>query len=197
MSLASPFDRTSLMRAELDSLRGSWIWLLVFGVLLIIVGLVAISSAFIATLATVMIIGIILLVGGAVEIIDAFLGRRWRGFWMHLLGGLLYLALGFLMIQRPLAAAAAFTLMLAVTFFIGGIFRIIYAISERFCGWKWVLLNGFVTLILGILIWREWPESKEWVIGLFVGLDMLFDGWSLVMTALAVKSVPTVPAEGT
>jgi uncharacterized membrane protein HdeD (DUF308 family) len=196
MSLATPVDRVSLMRAEMEHLRGSWFWLLVFGVLLIIVGLVAISSAFIATLATVTIVGILLLVGGFVEIIDAFLGRRWRGFWMHMLGGLLYLALGFLLIQRPMAVAAVFTLMIAVAFFIGGIFRIIYAISERFCGWKWVLLNGLVTLVLGILIWREWPESSMWVIGLFVGIDMLFDGWSLVMTALAVKSVASAPAQG-
>jgi uncharacterized membrane protein HdeD (DUF308 family) len=61
---------------------------------------------------------------------------------------------------------------------------------ERFHGWGWVLANGIVTLILGVLIWREWPESALWVIGMFVGIDMLFAGWSWVMTALAVRSVP-------
>jgi len=197
MSQAPPVDRATVLRAELESLRGSWFWLLVFGILLIVVGLVAISSAFIATLATVVIVGILLLIGGAVEIIDAFLARRWRGFWMHMLGGILYIAIGFLLIQRPGEAAAVFTLMIAAAFFVGGLFRIVFALSERFCGWQWVLLNGVVTLVLGILIWREWPESAVWVIGLFVGLDMLFDGWSLVMTALAVKSVSTAPAEGT
>jgi uncharacterized membrane protein HdeD (DUF308 family) len=104
-----------------------------------------------------------------------------------MLGGILYLVLGFLMVQRPLAAAAIFTLMLAAAFFVGGLFRIIVALSERFYGWGWVLLNGLITLVLGILIWRQWPEAKFWVIGLFVGIDMLFDGWSLVITVLTIR----------
>jgi uncharacterized membrane protein HdeD (DUF308 family) len=172
-------------------LRKSGFWLLILGALLIVVGMVAISSSFFATLATVVILGILLMIGGTVEIVDAFLGRGWRGFWMHLLAGIMYLVLGFLLVQRPLAAAALFTLMLAAAFFVGGLFRIIVALSERFYGWVWVLLNGIVTLVLGILIWREWPEAAFWVIGLFVGIDMLLDGWSLVITALTIRGLVT------
>jgi uncharacterized membrane protein HdeD (DUF308 family) len=108
---------------------------------------------------------------------------------MHLLAGILYVVSGFLMVQHPRPAAAIFTLMLAAAFFVGGLFRIIVALSERFYGWVWVLLNGVVTLVLGILIWRGWPETKYWVIGLFVGIDMLLDGWSLVITALTIRSI--------
>jgi len=189
MSLAPQADSANVLSAEMASLRRSRFWLLVLGALLIVVGMVAISASFIATLATVVVLGFLLMIGGAVEIVDAFLGRGWRGFWMHLLAGILYLVLGFLMVQRPLAAAAFFTLMLATAFFIGGLFRIIFALSERFHGWGWVLLNGIITLVLGILIWREWPEAAYWVIGLFVGIDMLLDGWSLVITALTVRGV--------
>jgi uncharacterized membrane protein HdeD (DUF308 family) len=163
----------------------------ILGALLIAVGLVAISSSFIATMATVVTIGILLMIGGVLEIIDAVLGRGWRGFGMHLLSGILYLVVGFLLIQRPLAAAAIFTLMLAAAFFIGGIYRIIVAVSERFYGWRWGLLNGIVTVFLGALIWREWPAAAYWVIGLFVGIDMLFSGWSLVITALTARGVAT------
>ena len=187
MSLASQVEPSSMWNAEVASLRKSGVWLLILGALLIVVGLVAISSTWIATLATVVVLGILLMIGGAVEILDAFLGRGWRGFWMHLLAGIMYLVLGFLMVQRPLEAAAFFTLMLAVGFFVSGLFRIIVALSERFYGWGWVLLNGVVTLILGVLIWRGWPETAFWVIGLFVGIDMLFDGWSLVITALTIR----------
>jgi uncharacterized membrane protein HdeD (DUF308 family) len=169
-------------------LRKSSIWLLILGALLIVVGLVAISEVFFATLATVLITGTLLMIGGGVEIVDAFLGRGWRGFWMHLLGGILYVVLGFLMVQHPAPAAAIFTLMLAAAFFVGGLFRIVVALSERFYGWGWVLLNGVVTLILGVMIWRRWPEAAFWVIGLFVGIDMLFAGWSLVITALTIRS---------
>jgi uncharacterized membrane protein HdeD (DUF308 family) len=170
-------------------LHKSSFWLLVMGGLLIVVGLVAISASFIATLATVVILGILLMIGGAVEIVDALLGRGWRGFWIHLLSGILYLVLGFLLVQRPLVAAAFFTFMLATAFFVGGLFRIVFALSERFHGWGWVLLNGIITLALGILIWQEWPEAAYWVIGLFVGIDILLDGLSMVITVLTVRSL--------
>jgi uncharacterized membrane protein HdeD (DUF308 family) len=189
MSLAPQSYPAEVLSAEQEHLRKSWFWLLLLGIVLILVGLAAISSSFIATLATVIALGTFLLIGGGVEIINAFWARRWRGFWMHLLAGILYLVLGLLFIDRPVATAAAFTLMLAAAFLIGGLFRIILALSERFHGWVWVLVNGIVTLILGILIWREWPESAFWVIGLFVGIDMVFAGWSWVMTALAVRSM--------
>ena len=187
MSLTPQADSAHDPSTEMACLRKSSFWLLVLGALLIVVGLVAISSTFIATLATVVMLGFLLMIGGAVEIVDAFLGRGWRGFWLHLLTGILYLVLGFLMVQRPLAAAAFFTLMLAAAFFVGGVFRIIVALSERFYGWGWVLLNGIITLVLGILIWQEWPQAAYWVIGLFVGIDMLLDGWSLVITVLTVR----------
>ena len=187
MSLAPQADSANVLSTEMACLRKSSFWLLVLGALLIVVGLVAIGASFIATLATVVVLGFLLMIGGAVEIVDSFLGRGWRGFWLHLLTGILYLVLGFLMVQRPLATAAIFTLMLAAALFVGGLFRIIVALSERFYGWGWVLLNGIITLVLGILIWQEWPQAAYWVIGLFVGIDMLLDGWSLVITVLTVR----------
>jgi uncharacterized membrane protein HdeD (DUF308 family) len=94
------------------------------------------------------------------------------------------------LVQHPVAAAAGFTLVLAAGFMVGGLFRIVSALADRFHGWSWVLLNGVVTLILGVMIWRQWPESALWVIGLFVGIDMVFAGWSWIMMALAVRSIP-------
>ena len=82
-----------------------------------------------------------------------------------------------------------FTLMLAAAFVVGGVFRIVTAVSHRFHGWVWVLINGVITLVLGILIWQDWPASAIWVIGLFVGIDMVFAGMSWVMTALTVRGV--------
>jgi uncharacterized membrane protein HdeD (DUF308 family) len=193
MSFVSQPSPADLRSAELESLRKSWFWLLILGVLLIVVGLVAMSSWFIATLATVTVVGTLLLVGGGVEVVTAFWAHGWRGFWMHLLGGVLYVVLGFFLVQRPLAAAAVFTLMVAAAFLVGGVFRIVIAVVERFHSWPWVLLNGIVTLVLGILIWQEWPESAFWVIGLFVGIDMLFAGWSCVMAALAVRGMTAKP----
>ena len=72
----------------------------------------------------------------------------------------------------------------------GGIFRILVAVTIRFQNWVWLLLHGVVNVLLGIAIWRQWPLSGLWVIGLFVGIDMLLNGWSLVMLGLAAKKLP-------
>jgi uncharacterized membrane protein HdeD (DUF308 family) len=189
MSLAPLSDRVALLNAERESLRKMWLPLLLLGILLIVVGLTAMSCFYTTTVATILVVGILLLVGGAVEIINAFFARRWRGFWMHMFTGVLYAVLGFLMVNRPWDAAEVFTLMLAAAFIIGGVFRIVIALMERFQGWLWVLVNGIVTLILGVMIWQRWPDSGAWVIGLFVGIEMLFAGWSWVLTALAVRGL--------
>jgi uncharacterized membrane protein HdeD (DUF308 family) len=68
-----------------------------------------------------------------------------------------------------------------------GVFRIVFALSERFAGWPWVLLNGAVTLMLGFLIYKQWPASGLWVIGLFVGIELIFNGWAWVMLALGLR----------
>lgn len=175
---------------EREGLRKIWLGLLLLGIALIIVGVVAISSAFIATLATVIFFGILLLVGAFFQVVSAFLGRCWRGFFLHLLGGVLYLIVGLFMLANPVEAALALTLLVAAGLLVGGILRIIISVVERFDGWGWVLLNGIIAVILGAAIWRQWPLSGVWVIGLFVGIEMLFSGLSWVMLALAVRSIP-------
>jgi uncharacterized membrane protein HdeD (DUF308 family) len=168
-------------------LHRCWAWFLILGILLMVVGLVAMGATFVATLASVMVFGYLLLAGGTVQIVNAFLARSWRGFFVHLLAGTLQLIVGMLMIERPLEVAEGLTLLLAATFLAGGLIRIVITLLDRFPGWPWVLLNGIVTLLLGIMIWRQWPESSLWVIGLFVGIDLLFSGWSWVMLGIMVK----------
>jgi uncharacterized membrane protein HdeD (DUF308 family) len=139
-------------------------------------------------------LGCFVLVAGGVQIAAAFGSRRWAGFFLHLLAGALYLAVGFLMIMRPRAGAEILTLLLAVLFLSSGLARIISALSHRFHNWGWVLLNGVIDLILGLMIWQQWPDSSLWVIGLLVGIDLLFNGWSCVMLALAIRAVAKGPA---
>src|SRR5215471_5089550 len=136
---------------DLHELRASWGWLLILGIALVLVGMMAIGSAFIATLATVVVFGVFLLVGGGMQLVSSFSARRWRGFWLHLLAGIMYFVVGLLIVDNPFLAAEAITLLVAAGFFVGGLFRIIVAIFERFHGWPWVLLNGIVTLVLGAM----------------------------------------------
>jgi uncharacterized membrane protein HdeD (DUF308 family) len=145
--------------------------------------------SFIATLATVAMFGTFLLAGGVIHLVNAISGRSWRGFFIHLLIGVLYVVVGMVMLNHPLSAAAGLTLMIAAILMVGGILRIVIALLERFHTWPLVLMNGFISLFLGVFIWRHFPESSLLVIGLFVGIDLLFSGWAWVMLALTVRSL--------
>jgi uncharacterized membrane protein HdeD (DUF308 family) len=171
-----------------ESLREVWVFLLGMGIALMFLGLVAISSSFIATLATVLVFGILLLLGATFQVVTAFWGRSWRGFFLHLLTGVLYLVAGIFLINNTVGAALGLTLLVAVCLMVGGGIRIALSLIERFDGWGWLLMNGVVSVLLGAAIWRQWPLSGLWAIGLFVGIEMLFSGLSWVMLALAVRS---------
>ncbi len=175
---------------ECRRMQWCWPWFLALGAVLMLVGMLAIGSPYLTALTTLTVVfmcGILLMCGGVVQIVNAFLARSWRGFFVYLLGGIVHIVIGLLMVKHPIAMAAGITLLLAAAFMIGGTIRIVATLVERFTGWGWVLFNGVVTLLLGIMIWQQWPESTEWVIGLFVGIDLLFNGWSWVMLAFLVK----------
>lgn len=172
-------------------LRRRWGWFLALGILLIVAGLLAITYPVLATLTTVEVFGFLLLFGAGAEIVSSFWAMRWGGFFLHLLCGLLYLFIGAVILDRPGLGAAGYTLMLAVFFVASGLFRVVFALSQRFSGWGWTLFSGVISLILGVMIWRNLPEAALWVIGTFVGIDLLFIGWSWVMLGLAVRSIPS------
>ncbi len=177
-----------LMGAE--ELRRGWGWFLALGIALVLLGLIALSWSVLATIATVALFGWLLLVGGILSTVHAFMRRRWGGFFIELFAGILYGLVGMMMLANPLEAGLALTLLIAIFLMIGGIFRIVTALMVRFPHWMWMLLNGVISLLLGVMIWREWPVSGLWVIGLFLGIDLIFYGWSLIMLGLTVKSLP-------
>ena len=181
---------------ERASLGRLWWLFLVLGLVSVFVGVVAIGSAFLATLASVVVFGVLLLAAGVAEVIHAVMVRNLKGFALHLLAAALYLVVGLFMLEDPVRAAAVLTLLLAANFLVAGVLRILFALTVQFLGWPWVLLNGVVDLILGVLIWRGWPGSSLWVIGVFVGIDLLFHGWSWVILALTVRTASATPSTG-
>ncbi len=142
------------------------------------------------TLITAIVLGIALMVAGIVTIVSSFWIGKWSGMLLHLLAGILYLVVGLMVSERPVAGAIVITLFIAATFIVMGLFRIVSALVVRFPQWGWVLFNGIITLLLGIVIYRHLPESALWVIGILVGVELIFNGWSWIMLALAVKKIP-------
>jgi uncharacterized membrane protein HdeD (DUF308 family) len=190
MSVQSTPRPSGLRAPAPESLREIWLFLVGMGLALMVLGTVAIGSSFVATFATMLVFGMLLLLGAILQIVTALFGRSWRGFFLHLLTGVLYLVAGVFMIENPVEAAVGLTLLVAACLLVGGMLRIVVSLVERFDGWGWALLNGVVSLLLGAAIWRHWPLSGFWVIGLFVGIEMLFSGMSWVMLGLTVRSAP-------
>jgi uncharacterized membrane protein HdeD (DUF308 family) len=189
----SNFNRSERLESRDELAPPGRGWFMALGIVLIILGALAVSAAFITTLLSVSFIGWLLLIGGAVLVIQSFTVRRWSGFFLEIFTGLLYMLIGLMLVSHPLASAASFTLLLAAFFIVGGIFRIIGSLVHRPAHWGWVLLNGLVAVLLGVMIWAQWPVSALWVIGTFVGIDMIIAGWSFVMMSAALRR-PLPPA---
>ncbi|MGB7951617.1 MAG: HdeD family acid-resistance protein [Candidatus Binatia bacterium] len=178
-------------------LKRSWGWFLALGIALIVLGTIALGSALVMTIASVFFFGWLMIIAGVMEAVHAFWRKRWAGFFLDLLTGILYVVVGWMMVTNPKESALLLTLIIAMFLLFEGVFRIVAALSARYPHWGWVLLNGVISLVLGLMIWRQWPYSGLWVIGLFVGIEMLFNGWSLVMLSLASRRLPEeAPAAG-
>jgi uncharacterized membrane protein HdeD (DUF308 family) len=177
------FDKTSFSK--------NWGWFLAWGVLLLSLGCVAIGAVVMTTLFSVMILGALFICGGSIIVIDSF--HFWRGkgkpFFMNLIMGLLYFAFGVMLVINPLVGAATLTILLSILFILIGLSRVIYATTMRFPQWGWLLMSGIMSLVLGIMIWVGWPQSSLFIIGIFVGIDLIFGGWAYIMAAFMARSI--------
>ena len=173
----------------LEELHRHWALFLSVGVALMALGIVATLTAGLSTIVAVDFCGWILVIAGAGVTIHAFWAKRWSGFFLQLFSGLLYLVAGWMLATHGELSAIALTLVIAISFVVQGAFRIGAALSTRIDGWDGLLVSGIITLLLGLMIWNEWPLSGVWVIGLFVGIDMFFYGGWFVSLALAVRTL--------
>jgi len=180
---------TSVELHDAAHLHHHWGWLLTLGIVMVFLGVVALFIMPAATIGTVLVLGWLLVLSGFVESIYAFRVRRWGGFFLHLIGGILGIFIGLLVVTHPVAGALAWTLLFASFFIVIGICRLVVAISLKFPHWGWAVFDSLVTIGLGILLWAEWPWSGFWFIGLAVGVSLILRGWSYVMFSLAIRSL--------
>ena len=181
---------TDVLLMDVEGLRHRWGWLLALGVSMAFLGTVALFITPAATLGTVLVLGWLLVVSGVVEAIQSFRVRQWGGIFLHLIGGILGVLVGLLIVTHPVAGALAWTLLFASFFTVIGIFRLVAAIRLKFPNWGWAAFDGAVTLLLGLLLWIDWPGSGVWFLGFAVGVSLLLRGWSYVMFAVAIRTLP-------
>jgi uncharacterized membrane protein HdeD (DUF308 family) len=168
-------------------LANSWGWFLLFGALLVLLGAGAIVRSMRATLVSMLFFGWLLAFAAAIEIIQAVMVGHWAGFFQHALAAILFGVLAFILLLRPLISAEILTLLMAMFFLVGGLFQIVGAGVVGFAGWGWHVVDGVITIALGVLILAQWPASGLWVIGLFIGIDLIFYGLTWVTVALALR----------
>ena len=158
-------------------LRAKWGWIVALGVVYSIAGFIALGSVAMATVVSVFVVGVMMIVAGVAEVISAFQIKSWGKFLLWVLLGLLYVVAGFVTFQNPLLAAVLLTLILGASLVASGIMRIILAFSmKRETPWIWVALSGAITLLLGLLILARWPVSSLYILGLFLGIDLIMAG---------------------
>jgi len=183
-----------------DALRAHWRLFLFEGVILIMLGILAIAAPVAATIATDILIGWLLLIAGISGIFAVFAARNIASFLWSLIPGVLSVAVGAMLLLKPIEGAVSLTLLLTAFFITEGVFQTVASIAYRDAmgsSWGWVLASGISDLILAAIIILGWPISAVWVLGLLVGVNLITSGWAIVMAALAGRNAPQAPSGAT
>lgn len=171
------------------SLSHKWGWFIILGIVMLMLGGVAFGNLLFATVATVYYVGILILIAGVIEIIHAFSVQTWKSFFFWLLSGILYAVAGVLTFMNPILASSVFTLCLAIALIASGFFRMCVAFQSRNVkGWGWLFFGALITALAGILIAARWPIDSLWILGMFLAIDLVFQGWSMIALGFGLKA---------
>jgi uncharacterized membrane protein HdeD (DUF308 family) len=194
MEAAMPTELTaSEIRFDADTLRKYSTWFTIYGVVMALLGILAIAMPVVATLATSIFIGWVLVVGGVLGLYAVYsAGKDAPGFWWNLITAILYLAAGIVLLGNPVTGALSLTIVLAAYLLAGGVAKIVLGFQHKRDipqAWLWVLFSGLVDMVLGFLLVMGLPGTAFWAIGLLVGINLLMMGVALVVTALSCKKM--------
>jgi uncharacterized membrane protein HdeD (DUF308 family) len=180
----------ALAEATLLPASRHWALLLTLGILMIVLGTIGLFQPIAYTLATTILFGALMLVSGGAGIATAFKLENWKGKAAAILLALLYLVAGGFMLLHPVLGALSLTLVVGAFLLASGLIKIWLGFTHREQNaWGWVVASGVLSLLLGILIYAQFPGSGLWVLGLFLAIELLFDGWGLVMLAFALHAI--------
>jgi uncharacterized membrane protein HdeD (DUF308 family) len=179
----------------IEAMSKAWGWMLAMGIVMVILGTLGLGATFMVTMATMFFFGVLILIGSGAQLVEAFYVQGWKSRVWHVLVAVLYFVAGITIINQPALASTMFTLIIAFTLIaIGGV-RIIAAFQMRGVeGWVWMLIAGIAAVVLGTMIVAKWPVSGLWVIGLYVAIELIMNGWSMIAVALAAKKMKSLAA---
>ena len=173
-----------------DEVRANWGWLMFMGIALTILGIIGLGMVGTLTVVSMFWFGILVIAGGILTLIDAFRAEGWKAKLWEILIALVYIAAGGIMMANPAASAVWFTMFIAIFLLVTGIFRVVIGvqIKDEVKGWGWTVFAGIASIVLAVMIFYQWPVSGLWVIGLFIAIEMIMQGTSMISIALAAKA---------
>jgi len=184
-----------MQRAISDALGAHWKLLIFQGIVMIILGVFAFAVPVAATIAVDVYVGCLLLISGIVGLVTVFSTKNMPAFLWSLVTAALSVAVGALLIWKPVEGALSLTLLLTAFFIVEGVFQIATSVAYREAAgssWGWMLVSGIADLVLAAIIIAGWPTTAVWVLGLVVGINLITSGWAIVMAAYAAHSVGKV-----
>jgi uncharacterized membrane protein HdeD (DUF308 family) len=183
-------DRAMTPMSLSDSVRHNWGWMLALGILFIVAGVLAFVAPFIAGLVVTTIVGVVIFIAGIAQIIQAWRMRSWGGFLWQLIIGIVLLLGGIAIYVNPVVGALTLTLFVAAMFIAKGVFQLVLGFRLRpHDGWGWIVTSGVIAVLVGLMIWVQWPMSTAYALGTLAGISLAFTGWSYVMIALAARRI--------
>lgn len=163
-------------------------WFVVLGAIVLAAGLIAAANLLVATVISVLFVGAMMFAGGILEIVHSFGVKSWGWFILWFLTGVLYAIAGLLTFYNPLLASAILTLLIAASLVAAGVARIFAGFTQRqSSGWGWMVAAGILTLIVGLVIFLRWPVNSLWVLGIFLAVDLMFQGLSYITYGLGLR----------
>lgn len=183
----SPPTRRSVADALVE-LQARWGWFVGLGVVMLLLGMLALAHVFVATLASVIFVGSLMVVGGVGQLVHAWRNQGMQGFIFWSISGLFYLAAGLFAVFSPVQGASLLTLLFgAMLIAVGALRTWLWFNNRGQRGWGWVGISGALTLLVGVLIAANWPGNSAWIFGLLLAIDLLFQGWSALLLGLVLR----------
>lgn len=188
-------EQETVTSGLLDGIKKNARLAVIMGIIMVICGVLAVGSPFAAGVYVTIFVGVMLAFGGIAQCFLAFqAGAFGKGLLIFVVGALTTAA-GFYIFNQPLEGLATITLFLTAYFIVTGIFELVSAFQIRPAeGWGMMLFNGIVTLLLGIMIWSEFPLSGAWAVGVLFGVKLIFSGWSLIFIGRSVRGAAKAAA---
>jgi uncharacterized membrane protein HdeD (DUF308 family) len=187
--MTDALNAKATLGTAIHAITGKWGWFVALGIGELILGGVASANLMAANLASVLVIGAAMVVAGIFQIIHAFSARGLRGFLFWQLAGIVYAAAGAIILYDPVLASLTLSLTAGVFLVAAGVMRAWAGFHARpAAGWRWIVAGGVLTFCVGVMLVAAWPSIGLWLLGAMLVVDLIFQGWGLIMFGLALKA---------